>query len=293
MQSILPQLIINGLISGSIYALAAAGFALIYYVLKFQYFSHGAVMSLAAYLFFALLNSFGLGYVLAGILTVIFSILIVQISNLIVYMPLRKRKATPTVTMIASIGLLIFTSSLILAVFGSNTKSIMLGSRSGFYDLGIFTITPIQIAVIFFAVILFVLLWLILKKTKLGKAMRALADNKDVAQVVGINPEKIYNYTFVISAVLGAFGGILLGMEQNLYPRMGIPIIIKGFIGSVIGGLGSVPGAIIGSLFLGLVENIGIWFLPSGYRDVISFSLLLVFLLIRPQGILGVKLRDS
>ena len=132
-----------------------------------------------------------------------------------------------------------------------------------------------------------------MKKTRLGKAMRAIADNKDVAQIVGINPEKIYSYTFIISAVLGGVSGILIGLEQNLYPRMGVMIIIKGFIGSVIGGLGSVPGSIIGGLFIGLIENIGVWFLPTGYKDVISFSIMLLFLIFRPQGILGVKMRDD
>ena len=93
--------------------------------------------------------------------------------------------------------------------------------------------------------------------------------------------------------MLGSFSGILIGLEQNLYPRMGVIIIVKGFISSVVGGINSVPGAIIGGLFIGLVENIGIWFLPSGYKDVISFTILLLFLLLRPTGILGVKMRDD
>ena len=288
---ILPQLIVNGLIAGSIYALAASGFSLVYYVLKFQYFSHGAIMSLAAYLFFAFFNLIGLNYIIAAFLTIIASIFLVLLTNYLVYRPLRKRKATPTIMLIASVVLLIFTSSLIIAFFGSSTKTI--GFRSKTFDFGAFTITSLQISIIVFAVLLFLFLWLVLKKTKLGKAMRALADNKDVAQIVGINPEKIYNYTFIIAAVLGAFGGMLLGLEQNLYPRMGILIIIKGFISSVIGGLGSVPGSIAGGFFIGLVENLGIWFLPSGYKDVISFTILLVFLLFRPHGFFGVKLRDD
>ena len=143
------------------------------------------------------------------------------------------------------------------------------------------------------ALIFFAALWIIIKKTKLGKAMRALADNKDVAQVVGINPEKIYNYTFVIASVMAGVSGILIGLEQNLYPRMGILIIVKGFVSSVVGGLGSVPGAIIGGLFVGLAENLGIIYLPSSYKDVISFTVMLIFLLFRPQGILGVKMRDD
>ena len=289
---ILPQLVVNGLIAGSIYALAASGFSLIYYVVKFQYFSHGAIMSIGAYLFFAFLNLMGLNYILAGFLTVVGCIVATLLSNWLLYLPLRKRKATPTIILIASIVLLIFSSSLMLAFFGSSTKTISLTKHNKTFDFGIFTITSVQIAIIVSALMLFLFLWFILKKTKLGKSMRALADNKDVAQIVGINPEKIYNYTFIIAAVLGAFGGILLGLEQNLYPRMGVPIIIKGFISSVVGGLGSVPGSIIGGLFIGLSENVGVLYLPTGYKDVISFSVLLLFLLFRPQGILGVKMRN-
>ena len=293
MPSILPQLVVNGLIAGSIYALAACGFALVYYVLKFQYFSHGAIISTAAYMSFLFLNLMGLNYVLAGILAIIVSLIAVLLSNWLVYRPMRKRKATPTTTLIASIVLLIFTSSLLLALFGSSTKTLALSNKNVTFDWGIFTITAIQISILILTLVLFFLLWLVMKKTRLGKAMRAIADNKDVAQIVGINPEKIYSYTFIISAVLGGVSGILIGLEQNLYPRMGVMIIIKGFIGSVIGGLGSVPGSIIGGLFIGLIENIGVWFLPTGYKDVNSFSIMLLFLIFRPQGILGVKMRDD
>lgn len=290
--SILPQLIINGLIAGSIYALAASGFSLVYYILKFQYFSHGAIMSIAAYSFFAFFSTIGLNYILAAFLTIILSILLTLITNWLVYHPLRKRNATPTILLVSSVVLLLLASSLVLVIFGSSTKTISAGNYNKTFNFNFFTITLIQTLIIISVIILFVLLWLILKKTKFGKSMRALADNKDAAQVVGINPEKIYNYTFIISAVLGAVGGILLGLEQNLYPRMGVPIIIKGFIGSVVGGLGSVPGSVIGGIFIGLAENVGVLFLPTSYKDLISFTTLLIFLLFRPNGIFGVKIRD-
>lgn len=290
---ILPQLIINGLIAGSVYALAAAGFALVYHVAKFQYFSHGAILTIGAYAFFMFLNLMGLHYLPAAVFSIIISIFAALLTNWLVYMPLRKRKAGGVPLLVSSVVLLIFSSSLMQAIFGSGTKSLLPSSQNIIFDTGFFTITIIQIAIIALAVILFFILFLILMKTRLGKAMRALADNRDVAQVVGINPEKIYTYTFIIAAVLGGVSGILIGLEQNLYPRMGVLIIIKGFISSVVGGLGSVPGSIIGGLFIGVIENVGIWFLPSGYKDVISFTTLLVFLLFRPQGILGVKMRDD
>ena len=291
--SIFTQLIINGLIAGSVYALAASGFSLVYYVVKFMNFAQGAIITISAYLFFLFFSMLGLNFIFSGILSIIASIAIMLLINLLVYKPLRKRKATNVVLMISSLALLVFSSSFILAIFGSSTKTIALGNFNKTYDFGIFTITAIQLMIIISALILFFAILLILKKTKLGKSMRASADNKEVAQVVGINPEKIYSYTFAIAALLGSFSGILIGIEQNLYPRMGVPIIVKGFISSVVGGINSVPGAFLGGLFIGLAENLGIWFLPSGYKDVISFTILLIFLLIRPRGILGVKVRDT
>jgi len=123
--------------------------------------------------------------------------------------------------------------------------------------------------------------------------MRAVADNKEVAQTVGIDPEKMYTYTFVIGSFLAGVAGILIGIEQNLFPQMGVSLVIKGFTGAVIGSLASVPGAVLGSLILGLVENIGIWWLPSGYKDAIAFFLLFIFLLFRPSGLLGKKVGEA
>ncbi|MBI2130759.1 branched-chain amino acid ABC transporter permease [Candidatus Woesearchaeota archaeon] len=293
MPSILPQLIINGLIAGSIYALAAAGFALVYYVVKFQYFSHGAMIAAGAYFFFLFANVLGLSFAIAGILAIACTIIITLAVNYLVYLPLRKRKATSNVMLITSVVLLMFFSSLILALFGSSTKTLVLGSEGQIFDFGLFTITSLQAYIIFFAIALFFVLYLIMKKTRIGKAMRALADNKSVAQVVGINPERVYTYVFIISGAFAAVSGILIGLEQNLYPKMGVIIIIKGFISSVVGGLGSVPGSVIGGFFIGLIENVGVWYLPTGYKDLISFSVMILFLLLRPQGILGVKLRDD
>ncbi|HLG24392.1 MAG TPA: branched-chain amino acid ABC transporter permease [Candidatus Nanoarchaeia archaeon] len=291
--SILPQLLINGLIAGSVYALAGAGFSLVYYVMRFQYFSQGAVITIAAYSFFYFLNSLGLSYIFAVLLTCFVGIAIAMLTNWLIYRPLRKRKATPTILLIASIVLLIFSSSLVLALFGSSTKTLSLSDKNITFDFGYFTITAVEIAVILAAIIFFGLIRLLLKKTRVGKAMRAIADNKDVAQIVGINPEKIYAYVFVISGILGAIAGMLIGLEQNLYPRMGVLIIIKGFVGAVIGGLGSVPGTLVGGFFVGLAENLGIWLLPSYFKDIISFTLLLLFLLFRPQGLFGVRMRDD
>ena len=293
MPSILPQLIINGLIAGSIYALAASGFSLVYYVIKFMNFAQGAIITISAYMFFLFFSMLRMNFIISSVLAILTSIAIMMLMNILVYKPLRKRKSTKVVTMISSLALLILFSSLILAIFGSGTKTIHLENFNKTYDFGAFTITAIQSIIIISATTLFLLLFIMVKNTRLGKSMRALADNKEVSQVVGINPEKVYIFTFIIAAVFGSIAGILIGMEQNLYPRMGVPIIVKGFISSVVGGISSVPGAVIGGLLVGLAENLGIWFLPSGYKDAVSFTILLLFLLFKPNGILGVKMRDD
>ena len=119
--------------------------------------------------------------------------------------------------------------------------------------------------------------------------MRAVADNKEMAEVVGISSERIYSLAFVVGSAIAGVAGILVGLEQNLEPMMGTNLMIKGFTGAIIGGIGSVPGAILGSFLLGFAENFGIWFLPSGYKDAIAFVILFIFLLFKPQGILGIR----
>jgi branched-subunit amino acid ABC-type transport system permease component len=289
--AIATQLIMNGIIAGAIYALVASGFSLIYSVTKFMHFAHGAVLAFSAYLMYAFAVQSGVNFWLAVILTLVCSCFIGALMNGLVYKPLRKRKASGAVLLIASIAVLIFVNALILAIWGADVKTIH--TLNPVFDFIDARITLIQVDIIIVAVVLLLVLWWLMKKTKLGKAMRAVADNKDVAQTVGINPERIYTYTFMIGSFFAGVAGVLIGIEQNLFPTMGVSLIIKGFTGAVIGSLASVPGAVLGSLILGLVENIGIWWLPSGYKDAIAFVLLFIFLLFRPQGLLGVKAREA
>lgn len=283
------QLLINGLIAGAIYALAAVGFSLIYSTCKFVHFAHGSTIAASSYALFFFYSSLGLNFLLAIILTIIFAAVFGWLMNNLVYKKLRKRKSSGAILLIASVGLLIFIESLILLIFGADVKTIgFIKISKGLEFLGII-ITPLQIIIIVVSFVLFVALFIFTKKTKLGKAMRAVADNKEAAEIVGISPEKIYAWSFVIGSAIAGVAGILVGLEQNLEPTMGTNLIIKGFASAIIGGIGSIHGAILGSFLLGIVENFGIWFLPSGYKDAIAFTILLIFLLFKPQGILGIK----
>ena len=283
------QLLINGLIAGAIYALVSSGFSLIYSTCKFVHFAHGSAIAFSAYMLFLLFSTFGInfwiGVILAICLTYLFGIAI----NSIVYKSLRKRKASGVILLIASFALLILVESLILIFFGADVKTIgFISVEKGIDFLGA-VITPLQIYIIIISFVLLIGLFLLMKKTKIGKAMRAVADNRDVAEIVGISSEKVYNWSFAIGSAIAGIAGILVALEQNLEPTMGTGLIIKGFTAAIIGGIGSVPGAILGAFLLGLCENFGIWFLPSGYKDAIAFILLFIFLLFRPKGILGKK----
>lgn len=289
--AIATQLILNGIIAGAIYALVASGYSLIYTVTKFMHFAHGAVLALGAYLLYTFAIMAGLNFWLAILLTLICSSIAGVAMDWLVYKPLRKIKASGAVLLIASIALMTLINALVLAVWGADVKTVP--TRNPVFDVIGARITLIQILIIIVSGLLLLALWWLMKQTKLGKAMRAVADNKEVAQTVGINPELIYTYTFIIGSFLAGVAGILIGIEQNLYPQMGISLVIKGFTGAVIGSLASVPGAVLGSFILGLVENIGIWWLPSGYKDAIAFVLLFIFLLFKPSGLLGVKVREA
>jgi len=284
-----PQLLANGLIAGAIYALIAAGFSLIYSTCKFVHFAHGATIAVAAYILYSLFSLLGINFWLSIILTIILTAGFGWLVNKIVYEKLRKRKASNVILLIASVALLILFESLILLFFGADVKTIgFIKIAKGWEFLGAI-ITPLQIIIILSSLILFVLLYFFTKRTKVGKAMRAVADNKDVAEIVGISAKKIYAWSFVVGSAIAGVAGVLVGLEQNLEPMMGMNLMIKGFTGAIIGGVGSVPGAILGSFLLGLAENFGIWFLPSGYKNAIAFIILFIFLIFRPQGILGRK----
>ncbi|MFA5291850.1 MAG: branched-chain amino acid ABC transporter permease [Phycisphaerae bacterium] len=287
--------IINGLIIGSIYTLIAVGFVLIYRTVRFFHFAHGAVYAAGAYLAYSVLriafsesNSL-VALILAVLGGVIGAGIIGVLIDRMIYKPLRRKKAPNLVFLIASFGVFIFVQNFLQLIYGAQILTIRTGPvKEGRHFLGAI-ITDIQIMILIVSVSLCVALWLFIKYTKLGKAMRAVADDPMAASIVGINPERIILAAFAIGSALAGAAGILISLETNIEPTMGMNAILKGIIASIIGGIGSIPGAMLGGLFLGLAENLGIWKISAGWKDCIAFVILIVFLLLRPGGIMGVK----
>jgi len=297
---VIQQLLANGVIAGAIYALVGLGFALVYRTVRFFHFAHGAVYAVAAYMAYAATQLLavrgwwldgggwlldGVGWILAiGVAAVVG----VGIDRL-VYRPLRRRKAPALILLIASFGVFIFLQNLLQLVFGAQILTMRTGPvKEGHHVLGA-VVTDVQIAIIVVGCLVLVGLVLLEKGARMGKAMRAVADDSLATSVVGINPERIIMWAFVIGSALAGLAGILISYETNIEPTMGFNALLKGIIASIIGGIGSIPGAALGGLFLGLAENLGIWKLPAMWKDTIAFALLIVFLLVRPQGLLGKK----
>ena len=283
------QLLINGIIAGSIYALIAIGFTVIYRTVRFFHFAHGIVYTAGAYFAYTFFILMHIHFVISFILAVLLASGLGVLINRLVYRPLRHQKASNLIFMLASFGVFIFLQNLIQMIYGAQILTIRTGPvKEGHHILGA-VITNIQIVILLVAVVLLVLLWLFIQRTKLGKAMRAVADDRIASNVVGINPDRIITASFAIGSALAGIAGILISFETNLEPTMGFSALLKGIIASIIGGIGSIPGAVLGAYFLGIVENFGIWHISAGWKDAIAFVVLIIFLLLRPRGILGRK----
>lgn len=281
------QILLNGLIAGSIYGLVACGFSLIYSTNKFMNFAHGSVVVASGYALYVLFALLGINFYLACLLTIAFAALFGFGINRLIYRQLQNKNASTVILLIASLTLLILFQNLLQVIFDADVKNIGFLQISKGIEIFGAIITPLQIVIILFSAMLFIALYILMTKTRLGVMMRAVSDNKELAGIVGINYRIVSDYSFLIGSALAGIAGILIGLEQNMQPTMGTGLIVRAFTGAVIGGIMSVPGAIAGSILLGIAENFGVWFLPSGYKDAVAFLLLFIFLLVRPYGIFG------
>lgn len=292
------QLLLNGIIAGSIYALIALGFTVIYRTVKFFHFAHGIVYTAGAYLTYSVIGYWLLviggsatvwGWIVACLIGILGAAALGVFIDKAVYHPLRDRKASNLIFMLASFGVFIFIENLIALIYGNQILTLRTGPIREGYHIGSAVITQIQIWILVVSCLLMVILWLFIQRTKLGKAMRAVSDDPLAANVVGINPERIITWAFAIGSGLAGAAGILISLETNIEPTMGFSALLKGIIACIVGGIGSIPGAVVGAFFLGIVENLGIWKISAGWKDCIAFAILIVFLLLRPKGFLGEK----
>lgn len=290
--AVISQLIANGLIAGSIYALMAAGFSLLFGMQRFMNIAHGSTYVTGAFVAYTFYKLLGVSFWVAIPAGIFAAMILGVVIDHFFYRPLKKQKERTNALLMTSIGIFFLVEASILMIYGANVKSFGLPVKRGMDILGA-TVTPVQLIIIITAPLVFLGLWYMLYKTKTGTAMRATADQEIIAATMGINTKFMGFLSTAIGSGLAGLAGILVGLEQNLEHTMGLSAILKGLTAAIIGGIGNVPAAILGGYLLGLVENIGVWYLPSGYKDAIAFFVLIIFLLFRPQGFMGAKKREE
>lgn len=281
------QVLANALIVGSVYALIAAGFSLVYNVHGFFYIAHGAVLVVGAFAFYLFFQSFRVSFFLAFPLALTASLALGVVNEVLIHRPLRRHAATNLSLFLASSAFLLLIQNLLLFIFGPSALTYQ-WPLSPVTFAGV-RLTHVQILVVMSSLFLFCILLVFMKRTLLGKLLRALTDSADLARSCGLSVSWLNLATISISAVLGSVAGILQSFEQDLRFDMGLYAILKGIIASIIGGVGNVPAALVGGCLLGLIENLSAWFIPSGYKNVVSSLVLIGFLLFKPTGLMGTK----
>jgi branched-chain amino acid transport system permease protein len=283
--TVFRQLLFNGLNAGALYALIAVGFNLIYRTTKFFNLTHGAMLTVSAYTVYWLSKQ-GIALYVAGACGVACAGIVGYALEKGLYLPLRRRRASNMVLLVASLGGLTMLQAVISMLFSSQPQVLESGIPP-IYDVfgGVVTLTQVQMTVS--AVAITAALVLMLKHTRFGKAVEAVSDDAEVAAIAGIETNKLIGYVFLLGSAIAGLAGFLVGIQSGLDPSMGMGLLLKGVVAAIVGGLGSMYGAFIGAFVVGLVENFGIWQLPSVWKDAIAFGLLILFLLVRPRGILG------
>lgn len=284
----LAQQLANALSLGSVYALFALGFTLIFGVLGVINLSHGAVFMLGAYgALLAVKSSYPLW--LAGLLAVLGAGLLGLAVDFLVLRPLRARNAPHLAPMIATIGVAILLTSVAQGLFGVETLRFPADALpEASLDIGGVTVTALQAAIVVISFCLMAALLLFMGRTRTGRALRAVAESPRAACLLGIDVEGLFRRVSFAAAALGGAAGVLVGLSFNaISPFMGQPILPKGIAVIILGGMGDIRGAMLGGLFLGFVEVMSVAYVSSDFRDAISFGLLFLILLVRPSGLFG------
>jgi len=305
--SILLQQILNGLVLGSIYALVALGYTMVYGIIGLINFAHGEIVMVGAMVTISVLTMLaGFGFA-PGVLTLLFAIMIAAVVCMLMaqgmekfaYRPLRKApRLTP---LILAIGISIFLQNLAMMIWGRGYKTFPEVVETRPVEVFGATITNIQMSIMIISVVIMFALWVLVDKTRLGKAMRATAQNQEVAGLMGININRVISATFVIGASLGAVAGVMRAVNYGQADAyMGLLLGLKAFSAAVLGGIGNLFGAMAGGILLGLIESLAAGytgqltggFLGANYQDIFAFLVLIMVLLFRPNGLMGERQAD-
>lgn len=286
----LLQQLVNGITIGSTYALVAIGFTMVFGVLELTNFSNGSLYMLGAYLSMLFYSMTHNRFLLALTLSIFITGAVGYCIDRFALRRLRRKNAPKLSGLITTLGMSMIVENGIMVVWGSETKPFPNLMNFGKFYLGSAVISWSQVIILFVAFALMTAVSLIVYKTKIGRAMRSIAQNMDASKLMGISINKIIAFTFVVSGFLACIAGTLVAMHyQSVDVNMGAQIGMKTFASAILGGVGVLPGAVVGGLLIGIIETLAAGYISSGYRDAIAFSVLIAVLLLRPMGLFGQK----
>lgn len=286
------QQLINGVSLGSIYALIALGYTMIYGIIKLINFAHGDIYMIGAYFGFFATTQLGVGFIPAIIIAMAGAAVVGIIIERIAYRPMRN--APRIAILITAIGVSFFLEYGMILLVSPQPRTFPAVFAPTVYHIGPLVANSQQLVILISALILMVTLSYIVNSTKAGKAMRAVSFDADAARLMGINIDKVISMTFALGSALAAAGGVLVGVYYNsIDPLMGMMPGLKAFVAAVLGGIGIIPGAMMGGIILGVVEAMVSGFLSSTFRDAAAFGILILILLYKPAGLLGKNVREK
>lgn len=286
------QQLITGLSIGSIYALLAVGYALIYSIFDFTNFAFGSLMMIGTYAAFYSIEPGGMSLFLSIIMAMIFGAIASVIVELVAYRPMRERGASRLYLMITAMGINIFLPNLAIQLIGGGVRAFPSDWAMYVVKLGKVRVPRSDILAFFLTVIILIIIWLFLYRTRMGLGIRASAFDTNTAGLMGLNVNTISLVVFAISGVTAGLAGVFFGMKYTVYPNMG-NISNKAFVAAVIGGLGSLPGAVVGGILLGVLETMVSGFISSTFRDLVAYLVMIIMLLFLPNGLLGKSHQDK
>ena len=288
----LPQQLVNGIILGSIYALLALGYTMVYGIIKLINFAHGDIYMIGAFVGYYAINSLKMNFWIALVFSMIVCAILGVVIEFLAYRPLRN--STRISALITAIGVSFFLEYIMVYFVGADTRSFPQSIKVHTYHLGSISVTNVQLLILVVALVLMVALQLIVKTTKMGKAMRAVSVDSDAAELMGISVNNTISFTFALGSSLAGAAGVLIGLYYNsIEPLMGMTPGIKAFVAAVLGGIGIIPGAALGGFVIGILETLSTAIGLSSYRDAIVYGVLIVILLLRPAGILGKNVKEK
>lgn len=288
----LLQQMVNGISLGSIYALIALGYTMVYGIIKLINFAHGDVYMIGAYIGFAATTYANLGFFPALLVAMAACAILGMVVEKIAYKPLRN--SSRIAVLITAIGVSLFLEYIMMFFVGAEVRSYPKLLSDQVFMLGNVRITMQQVYIVLTAIALMVLLQVIVRWTKTGKAMRAVSIDADAAQLMGIRVDRTISFTFAIGSAFAGAAGVLVGIYYNsIDPLMGMMPGLKAFVAAVFGGIGSIPGAMIGGLAIGIMETLVSGYGNSMYRDAAVFGFLIIILIIKPAGLLGKNMREK